>query len=390
MLFEPCALGPREIEVVGRIEALQHNLRYAVVQEPRRWTGQLSKFTQARAIQGSVSIEGYHVTLDDAVAVVNRNERGDHKDEARLVVQCYQDAMTYILQRAKDPHFTSYSSELLCSLHYMMMKYDLNKSPGQWRGGPAFVRNEATGEIVYEGPEAEQVPRLIQKLTDSLNSTDAGVPPLVRAAMGHLNLVMLHPFRDGNGRMARALHTLILAREGTLAPEFSSIESYLGRASQGGRNTREYYAVLASVGKARWNPHGKTEPWIQFVLKAHLHQATTLLRRLKEAARLWDSLESVVGRAGLPERSITSLFNASHGIRIQNAAYRSDADVSVDVAGRDLAMLVRAGFLIPHGAKRGRYYAASDTLKQMREEAREPKRVLENPFANLSLPIDED
>ena len=53
--------------------------------------------------------------------------------------------------------------------------------------------------------------------------------------MAHLNLVMIHPFEDGNGRMSRALQSLVLARDHIVAPEFASIEEYLGR------NTPAYY-----------------------------------------------------------------------------------------------------------------------------------------------------
>ena len=60
--------------------------------------------------------------------------------------------------------------------------------------------------------------------------------------MAHLNLVMIHPFRDGNGRMARGLQTLVLAREGDLAQDYISIEEYLGT---------QYRKVLPSLGPSR-------------------------------------------------------------------------------------------------------------------------------------------
>jgi Fic family protein len=56
--------------------------------------------------------------------------------------------------------------------------------------------------------------------------------PLVRGAMAHLNLVMIHPFRDGNGRMARALQTMVLAQDQVVEPTFSSIEEWLGNNTQ--------------------------------------------------------------------------------------------------------------------------------------------------------------
>ena len=94
--------------------------------------------------------------------------------------------------------------------------------------------------------------------------------------MAHLNLVMIHPFKDGNGRMARALQTLVLAREAILAPEFSSIEEYLGR------NTPAYFDVLGQVGGGKWQPERDARPWVRFVLTAHYRQALILERRPRE------------------------------------------------------------------------------------------------------------
>ena len=79
---------------------------------------------------------------------------------------------------------------------------------------------------------------------------------MVRGAMAHLNLAMIHPFRDGNGRMARCLQTLMLARERILSPEWMSIEEFLGA------NTQAYYDVLSDVRRGTWNPDGDARPWV--------------------------------------------------------------------------------------------------------------------------------
>lgn len=95
---------------------------------------------------------------------------------------------------------------------------------------------------MYEAPESDAVPGLVQELVHELES-DVTTPAIVRAAMAHLNLVLIHPFRDGNGRMSRCIQTLVLAREQILAQELCSIEEYLGR------NTDAYYRILAQVGQ---------------------------------------------------------------------------------------------------------------------------------------------
>lgn len=59
--------------------------------------------------------------------------------------------MSYVLQLADDPHF-ALDESLLRSLHYMLLQHDLGKSPGRYRRGPIFVRDDERDETVYEGP----------------------------------------------------------------------------------------------------------------------------------------------------------------------------------------------------------------------------------------------
>lgn len=372
MLFQAPELTAKEEEVVLRIEELRRTLGYSVSATPKRWYGMLRRITFARAVRGSNSIEGYDVALDDAIAAAEGEEPLDPKTEAWAAVTGYQSAMTYVLQLADDPHF-GYSADLVRSLHFMMMQYKLTKNPGRWRPGPIFVRDDERGEVVYEGPDAEAVPGLVQELLDFLNRPPQNMPVVVKAGMAHLNLVMIHPFSDGNGRMARCLQTLVLARGGVLASPFSSIEEYLGR------NTRAYYDVLAEVGGGSWHPERDVRPWIRFCLTAHYRQAATLLLRTRELARLWDTLEHETARRGLPERTVLALAEAAAGLRIRNATYRPLAEISDQVASRDLKSLVEQGLLVAKGERRGRFYVAAEALQAIRARTREPRKV-EDPF----------
>jgi Fic family protein len=189
--------------------------------------------------------------------------------------------------------------------------------------------------------------------------------------MAHLNLVMIHPFRDGNGRMARCLQTLILARNQILAPEFSSIEEWLGR------NTSAYYDVLTDVGQGSWNPGHDAAPWVRFNLAAHYMQAQTVLQRVKETERLWTDLLQLAGQVGLPERSVEALYSASVGLRVRRPAYEADAQIEGATAQRDLKAMADKGLLIPRGQTRGRYYLGSDEVRAVygRIRREQPRRA---------------
>ena len=372
MLFLTPPFDSKEEEVLERVSELKRILGHAVSDQPKRWYGLLRRTTFARAVKGSNSIEGYDVSLDDAIAAAEGEEPLDPKTEAWANVAGYQVAMSYVLQLAGDAHFR-YSTDLLRSLHYMMLQHMLTKNPGRWRRGPIFVLDDEKAERVYVGPEAELIPGLMDELMAFLNENQ-GMPGVIKAGMAHLNLVMIHPFSEGNGRMARCLQTMVLARSGILAAPFSSIEEYLGR------NTRAYYDVLAEVGGGGWHPERDARPWIRFCLTAHYRQATTLLIRTREMARLWDVLEEEITRIRLPERMILVLADAAVGLRVRNVTYRSIAEITENLASKDLKLLVAQGLLIPQGEKRGRFYIASDLLKAIRMQTREARKV-EDPFA---------
>ena len=383
MLFETPRLTTEESAVIERLEDLRRELRHQVSGHPRRWTGSLRRAMFARALQGSNTIEGYNVDLADAMALAEGDEPLDAAEETRQAIAGYRDAMTYVLTLSDDPHF-SYSDGLVRGLHFMMLKYDISKGPGLWRPGPVYVHNEPTGQVVYEGPPSDLVPPLMSDLVAGLQSADEG-PALVRAAMAHLNFVMIHPFRDGNGRMARILQSLVLAREGILAPEFASIEEYLGR------RTQDYYDVLAEVGGGHWQPKRDARPWLRFCLTAHFRQARTLSRRVGQAERLWSILDAEARRLGLPDRTVLALWDAAQRFRVRNSVYQEHADVSEYAGGRDLKRLVEAGLLEPRGEKRGRYYVASQRLAALAQPAWEVGREWEreDPFEAIqqTLPL---
>jgi Fic family protein len=379
MIFETPPLSFEEDAALTRIQDLWGQLRY-YVSEPRRWVGSVRRVLSARAIQGSNSIEGINVSVEDALAAVDGDEPMEAQDEDRDATLGYRRALTYVLQLAHDQNF-AYSPEIIKSLHFMMTEYALDLGPGLWRQGPIWVRNDSTGEIVYEGPNFEQVPGLIDELVSSLSGSDTQ-PPLVKAAMAHLNLVMIHPFRDGNGRMSRCLQTLVLSRDQIIPKDFSSIEEYLGRRA----NTERYYRVLADVGQGRRNPQLDATPWVRFCLEAHYVQGMSVLRRVRESEAMWREIDLLRQRARLPERAMAALFDATIKIKVRNSSYRAILDqwgegISGQVATDDLRAMVNAGLLGKRGEKRGANYECERPLNEIREREQQAR----TPISAASL-----
>jgi len=377
MLFKIPKMLPTEMEVLQKINAMRQSLKNSI-STPGRWFGVLRRATLARNIRHSNSIEGINVTKDDAMAAIQDDEPLTAEKSEWLATLGYRNAMTYVLQLADDPHF-SYSEGLIRSLHFMMMQHELEKHPGRYRPGVIYVRDEKKQENVYEGPDAELVPKLMRELVGLLNE-NTGVPAMIRAALGHLNLVMIHPFSDGNGRMARCLQTLILAREKIIEPPFCSVEEYLGRF------TDEYYDVLADVGKGKFHPENDCRLWIRFNLVAHYRQAAWLLQRSRMTQRVWNEVEGFLHRKKVNERALPALVDAAFGYRIRRSHYIASAEVSEQVASIELRTLVDLGFLIAEGETKGRIYRASDKLRQIYLRNYEQRSNVD-PFTQEALPF---
>lgn len=372
MIFRTPELPAQYLQIIEIISDLRDKLRFATSDSLHRWRGFLARMSYARVIHGSNTMEGVNATFDDAVAAVDNEPPGSPTDDNWLALTGHRDAMDYIIQLSKEPSF-AYNEGTLLGLHFMMMKHDLSKYPGRYRPGPIHVTNTQTKQIVYEGPEADDVPELMSAFIESLNR-ESNQHAIVKGAMAHLNLTMIHPFKDGNGRMARAVQTFVLAREGILDPRFSSIEEYVGR------NVQDYYAVLSEVGQGAWHPENNAMPWLKFCLRAHFYQAQTLLKRVQETEALWNILETEIIRRNLPTRAINALMEAATpGRRVRNPVYRKDLDISPQVAKKDLKQLVDSGLLSPKGERRGRTYVATEYLTALWKSCRSRKPI-DDPF----------
>ncbi len=256
-----------------------------------------------------------------------------------------------------DPHFR-WNDRVILDLHFDAVYFQRDKLPGLWRTGPIYVTSPSGGHPAYEGPAGEDVPELMAETVEWLESGDLDAHVVVRAAMAHLHVVSVHPFRGGNGRIARIVQSLVLARDGLLSPEFSSIEEYLGR------HTQEYYAVLREVQAGSYQPRRDATPWVRFCLAAHIDQAQQRLNQIAQATARWAALERPVEARGWPDRLVIaleqSLFDGT-----DRAAYASEVEISLATATSDLRRLLDAGLVTQVGRTRSTRYVASDELRQL-------------------------
>nr|WP_269810030.1 Fic family protein [Kineosporia rhizophila] len=284
--------------------------------------------------------------------------------------------MTY-LQTLHDVGDFTYDKSLLNALHWMLQghRHTPRRPAGQWRPGPVYVTDPRDPSVAaYTAPDVAQVPALMSELVDWLN-TDDGSPALVRAAMAHLHLVSIHPWSDGNGRMSRSLQTLLIAREGVLAPEFSSIEAWLGRPG----NTWEYYRRLNARGP-HYAPDQDVTDWLRFNLLAYHQQAQTVQGRWDRSAAVWSQLEQAIRPLGLDPRTVSALHDVAITGRVRRARYEQAEGLSTQQAQRDLRDLGTLGVLVASGRTRARTCVAGPAFPESVLETARTPTLLVDPY----------
>jgi Fic family protein len=325
-----------------------------------RWMGGLRREVRARSIESSTSIEGFSVSPEEALALTDDGDISDRDDENRQAVACYAHAMDHVGTMAIDPSFR-WLDRVILDLHFDACHFQRDKDPGLWRTGPIGVTG-ADGSLEYRGPDADRVVGLIGEVVEWLQTGDLGADVVVRAAMAHLHVVSVHPFRDGNGRISRIVQSLVLAREGLGAPEFFSIEEYLGN------HTREYYAALREAQGGGYRADRDASGWVAFCVVAHLAQARQRLAQVKEAAARWALLEGLLETRSWPDRLAIALEQSLVG-GTDRSRYGREANVSPATASADFRRLLDAGLVEQRGRGKNTGYLASKRLRDTLGEA---------------------
>ena len=379
-MFDYPAPDLEDLGVLEGIDEMRTQLTDRLRPE-RRWTGLLRRTSLARNIQGSNSIEGIDVALDDAAAALDDEAPLSADERTFAEIRGYRQALEFALTTARDP-LREVDESTLRAMHFMILSHDLTKSPGQYRPGDVHVVDDA-GVTVYTGPDADDVPALMADLVDDL-AAHPDADPMLRGAMAHLGLVLVHPFRDGNGRMARALQTLVLAQSGTPYPELVSIEEWLGA------NTQDYYRVLAHTGRGRWTPDADAHLWVKFSLRAHHMQAQTVARRVERTDLMYATFADELVARGLPDRALDALYAAAIGFRVRRSTYVSRTGLDNRTATRDLGALTDAGLLRPVGETKGRHYVRGPRLAELATSL-PPRTALTDPYpwlpSRLARPV---
>ena len=204
----------------------------------------LRKNNRIKSIHSSLKIEANSLSLNQVRDVINgKLVLGEHK-EIQEVKNAY-DAYEKILEL--DP----YSIDDLKKFHGIMTRYIVEES-GDFRRGEEGVFNGE--QCIFMAPPAQYVPQLMNELFGWMREAQTKVHPLVLSSVFHYEFVFIHPFSDGNGRMARLWHTAILSK-------WKPIFEYIPIESQVEKFQEDYYDAIA-----RCHVEGESTFFIEFML----------------------------------------------------------------------------------------------------------------------------
>lgn len=205
----------------------------------------LRRNNKIRSIHSSLKIEANSLSLGEVRDVISGKSVLGPAREIQEVKNAY-DAYAEIAS------LNPYSLDELNRLHGIMTKYIVEES-GRFRSSEEGVFQG--NRCIFMAPPARLVPGLMQDLFGWMNRCSTSVHPLILSAVFHYEFVFIHPFSDGNGRMARLWHSAILTKWNSLF-EFIPIESQIEKFQDG------YYQAISEC-----HADGKSTKFILFMLQ---------------------------------------------------------------------------------------------------------------------------
>lgn len=222
----------------------------------------LYQYVRKEALLSS-QIEGTQSSLSDLLLFELDEAPGVPADDTEEVSN-YVAALNHALRRLREDDFPL-SLRLIRETHAVLLRggRGAGKLPGEFRPGQVWVGGATPALAHFVPPPPDALPDLLAALEHFLHAPSSEVPPLVKAALAHVQFETIHPFSDGNGRLGRLLIALVLCNEGVLREPSLYLSLYFKQ------RRADYYQHLNRV-----RTHGDWEGWLGFFLDGVAETAT--------------------------------------------------------------------------------------------------------------------
>jgi Fic family protein len=348
------------MEALGALEITEQLLRsIAEIDEFKgRWAAlgnlaperlsALRRIATIESIGSSTRIEGVKLTDDEVEKLLSGLDIRSFRSRDEQEVAGYAEVMELIFESYRE---ILLSENHIRQLHGVLLKYSEKdaRHRGHYKSLPnsveAFDDDGRSIGVIFETASPFDTPRLMQELVDWTRAAlESGQHhPLLIISVFVVRFLAIHPFQDGNGRLSRALSTLLLLRTGYDYVPYSSLERVVED------NKDEYYRTLTRAQFTLDGDESRLHEWVSFFIGCLVKQKKALARKV-EMERLMTPLAPL-------SQELLGIVESHGRITVRQAVELTEANRNT--IKRHLRQLVTAGKLVQRGTGRGTWYEKS-------------------------------
>ena len=338
-------ITPEILSLIARIDEFKGAWRALGTLAPDRLSA-LRRVATIESIGSSTRIEGSTLTDREVERLLSNGAIQSFESRDEQEVAGYAELMELVFSSWQEIPF---NENHIKQLHQILLRHSKKDVPhrGQYKTTSnsvlAFDESGVQIGVVFDTATPFDTPRLMSELLAWVSSErdKAQLHPLLIIAIFVVVFLEIHPFQDGNGRLSRALTTLLLIQAGYGYVPYSSLESVIELNKEG------YYLALRQTQGTLRTSAPDWQPWLVFFLRSLLEQVRRLEVKIER--------EKIV-LARLPELSLKIVELAREHGRVTMIDAVEFTGVSRNTLKRHFVHLVERGYLNPQGSGRGAWY----------------------------------
>lgn len=344
-MFSPSfSITNKILKNIGTIEAAKE----VIVDAPLLplWEKRFKEEAIVRTAHHGTHIEGNKLGLEEAKDILLGKEVIGRPRDIQEIIN-YRKVLKLIEEEAQRK-IERITEDLIKKIHRVVVEKILpEEESGQYRTKQVVIRDSQTGEVTFRPPPAIEVPFLMREFLYWLNRvSDDEIHPVLKAGIAHHELVRIHPFIDGNGRVARSLATLILFLGGYDIRQFFSLEEYYDK------DAASYYENLKKASE------GNLTAWLEYFTLGVAIEFDRIKKKVLRLSKDTYLKEKLGGRqVFLTERQVKIIEYIQSVGYLQNQMFSElFPDLSEDTVLRDLADLIQKGIIKKVGKTKAARY----------------------------------
>lgn len=332
---------------IGVIEASKEVIDHAPLLP--YYEKEFQKDAMVRTVHHGTHIEGNELNLNQAEKVMEGQAVMARERDIQEVIN-YRRVMEFLESARLNQQEIIVTEPFIKDLHKMTVEKLLPfEKCGEYRTTQVVVKNSLTGEVTFRPPVAIAVPFQVQEFIEFVNKADAEeIHPILKSGSIHYEFARIHPFVDGNGRVARALSTFILFQEGYDIRKFFSLEEYFDHDAQ------RYYSALQSVERN----YGDLTEWLEYFTEGLAIELAKIKEKIEKISVDGKLKERLGGTPLLlSDRQLKIIEYIQKTGHLQNSGFKQLFPmVSEDTVLNELKALIKQGLIRKQGSTKGAKY----------------------------------